>query len=73
MKIYFSKSTLGFYLDQVHGEKTPGDAVEISAELHQELLNGQAEGRVISADDGGAPVLVDQGLPPLLDDQAADR
>lgn len=41
----------------------PDDAVVISQELHQQLLAGQAEGKLIQADATGKPELADQPEP----------
>lgn len=60
---YFSKSTNGFYSDEINGDQIPDDAVEITDEKWMELLNGQGEGKVIAADETGYPVLTDP--PPL--------
>jgi len=57
--MYYSKTTGGFYCAEVHGESMPFDAVEITKEAHQTLLNGQTAGRVIAADASGIPVLID--------------
>lgn len=57
--VYFSKSTNGFYLKEVHGDNIPADAVEITYEQHAELLVGQVNGKKISADNSGYPILVD--------------
>lgn len=54
----YSPSTGGFYLDTLHGESVPSDAVEITAEKRQQLLDGQASGQVIGVDANGLPVLV---------------
>ena len=60
---YYSKNTGGFYDDEIHGDDIPADVVEITDDTWMELLNGQAEGKIISADENGYPVLTD--LPPL--------
>lgn len=57
MKIYFSPANGGFYSDRIHGDNLPDDAVEISPDLHQTLLAGQASGLRIVAGVGGAPIL----------------
>ncbi|MGC6061362.1 tail fiber assembly protein [Enterobacter kobei] len=62
MKYFFSKTTLGFYCDEVN-ESTPADVVEISEELYFSLRDGQSAGKVIVADETGAPVLVDAPEP----------
>lgn len=60
--IYYSKSTGGFY-DPAENSVIPADTLEISDEAHLILLEGQAQGKWISADKDGYPVLVDP--PPL--------
>ena len=69
MSKFFSKSTGGFYAEDMHGAqlmedgsvnpdcKIPPGAVEITAEEHAALLEGQAAGKVIAADLQGKPVL----------------
>lgn len=59
---YYSKSTGGFYDDEINGDDIPEDTVEITDETWMALLNGQAEGKIISPDDNGYPVLT--ALPP---------
>jgi hypothetical protein len=54
---YYSSSTKGFYTTEIHGEKIPADAVEITEQYWQDLLKGQSEGMVIAADGKGFPVL----------------
>ena len=54
---YYSKNTGGFYDDEIHGDDIPADVVEITDDTWMELLNGQAEGKIISADENGYPVL----------------
>jgi len=61
--IYFSASTKGFYLDDIHGDNIPDDAVKITAKRHDELMQAQAEGKSISADKGGHPVASDPPPP----------
>ena len=61
--MFFSASTGGFYTREIHGDNIPDDAVEITAEEHQALLEGQSQGKRIVADENGYPVLHDP--PPL--------
>ena len=61
--LFFSKSEGGFYDSNIHGERIPGDVVEITAEQHRGLLEGQSAGKVIQGDEHGNPVLMDR--PPL--------
>lgn len=57
--MFYSKSTGGFYITEIHGSNIPSDAVEITAEQHAALLSGQSEGKTISADENRYPILVD--------------
>lgn len=57
--MYFSKSTGGFYTDDIHRDNIPSDAVEITTDMHATLLAGQAGGKHIVGDDNGGPILVD--------------
>lgn len=68
MKIYYSKTTNGFYPKSMKAdyEKTgtwPIDAVEITAEEHASMIEGQNQGKVIAADSDGFPVLQDPPKP----------
>lgn len=56
--MHYSKSTGGFYLPDVHGDRMPKDAIGIPDKLYRELLNGQSKGGMIVADDFGMPKLV---------------
>lgn len=58
MRIFFAGTTGGFYNTAIHFDNIPADAVEISTEEHAALLQGQSEGKAISADADGFPVLV---------------
>ena len=55
MTIFYSKTTGGFYDNQIHNV-LPEDAVEITAEYHATLLAGQSSGQVIMPGKDG-PVL----------------
>ena len=55
MQLYFSASNPGFYTDEF--KKLPEDAVKISEKRHRELMDGQAEGKIIVPDKKGRPVL----------------
>lgn len=56
---YYSASTNGFYDSDIH-ETMPGDAVAITDEKWLSLITGQSEGKVITSDNDGNPVLADQ-------------
>lgn len=61
--MFYAKSTNGFYDEAIHGDNIPADAVEITVEEHQVLLEGQSQGKIISADENGKPVLKDPPPP----------
>lgn len=61
--MFFSASTGGFYSRDIHGDNMPVDVVEITVEQHAALIEGHSQGKVISADVGGRPVLQDPPAP----------
>lgn len=63
MGILFSPSNLSFYAYSIHAGSIPSDAVEITPEQHAALLQGQSEGKIITADENGFPILVDPPAP----------
>lgn len=63
MNFYYSKTTGGFYTDDIHGKNIPADAVKITAEQHQALLDAQSLGKVIMADANGAPIAANAPAP----------
>ena len=67
----YAKSTSGFYDPAIHGANIPDDAVEITAEQHRALINGQSQGMIIVADANGYPVLADPPAPTLIELKAA--
>lgn len=67
MKMYYSKSTNGFYIDLIH-DSIPLDKVEITQEYHSQLLEGQSSDKLIIGDDSGYPILIDRPKP-LLENQ----
>jgi hypothetical protein len=68
MTLYYSATSSGFFDSDIHAE-IPEDAVEITAEEWQALLDGQSSGQIISTGAGGIPVLADP--PPLSTEQLA--
>ena len=68
--MFYAQSTGGFYDTAIHGDNIPADAVEITKEQHAALLEGQSQGKVISADKNGKPSLKDP--PPPTTEQLAD-
>lgn len=65
--MFYSPSKNGFYDPAVHGDNIPADAVAITHEQHQALIDGQSAGKVIAADANGFPVLQDPPPPPPPD------
>lgn len=58
--MFYSKSTQGFYDIAIHGvANIPEDAIEITAEKYAALLEGQSQGKQITTDEAGCPVLVE--------------
>lgn len=68
--MFYSAQTSGFYTPEIHGITIPDDAVEITAAVHLALMEGQSQGKIITADDTGRPVLSDPP-PPTVDDLIA--
>jgi hypothetical protein len=58
MDYYYSPSTNGFYVTEIHGTNIPEDAVAITSQQHAELLFGQASGQQIIPDENGFPILI---------------
>ena len=65
--MFFSKSNVGFYLSSNNID----DAVEITKDHWQDLLAGQARGKIITSDAKGYPILIDPPKPDFKDVQAA--
>ena len=57
--MFASKTTRGFYDAAIHGDNMPADVVEITAEEHAALLEGQAQGKLIDFDEAGRPLMAD--------------
>lgn len=69
--MFYSASAGGFYSVEIHGDNMPADVVEITAEQHAKLIEGQSTGKVIAANAKGFPVLQDPPPPaPLTLEQA---
>ena len=61
--MFYSKTTGGFYTREIHGDNIAADAVEITVEEHQALIEGQSLGKRIVADENGRPILQDPPPP----------
>lgn len=70
MSIFYSKSQGGFYDDSIH-TTIPSDAVEITVEQWQALLEGQSGGQQIVGDANGNPILQAYPAPALPDQKTA--
>ena len=55
--IYYSKSTKGFYDNEIH-KTIPSDAVVITSEVYLALLRGENGKNAIQPDENGYPILV---------------
>lgn len=58
----YSKSKNGFYNQEVHGGSIPADAVEICDLRYHELFVAQEAGAIITSDENGCPVAVNEEL-----------
>lgn len=65
MKRYYSKFTNGFYVDIVHGELIPDDAIEerLWGITYDDLMVGQENGALITSTSEGKPTLDEQPKP----------
>lgn len=63
MLYFYSKSTGGFYLLEIHGANIPKDAIQITEEQRIALAEGEAQGKLIKVDKKGRPILVDRPGP----------
>lgn len=69
-KKFFSGSNLSFY-DSRDSEYIPSDSVEISTELYLAVLQGEGNGKQISVDDKGYPILIER--PVVASDPRSER
>lgn len=60
---YYSKQFGGFLTEDMkntYGDRWPSDAVKITNEYHEELMDGQAKGMSITSNAEGYPIVVAQ-------------
>lgn len=57
MNYFYSPSTGGFYVKEIHGQSMPLDVKQVTEAEHAALLLGQSQGMLIAADANGAPAL----------------
>lgn len=69
---FFSPSTLGFYLQAIHGTEIPADAKPITLERFNQLVRDRLPGQVLVVDMNGSPML-DQAPEPTLDEVLQTR
>lgn len=66
--VYFSPSTCGAYLPEIHGDDMPADVVEVAESMWLSLLDELSRSpKKMSSQPNGQPVLID---PPPLDTEA---
>ena len=64
-RVFFSAATLGFYAPDYPAAKLPSDVVLVDGNLWRQILSGQCAGKIIAADEHGAPILIDPPAPTL--------
>lgn len=69
MTIYYSSNPRGFYDSGLCGDNIPEGAKEITEELCRALLDGMEQGKTLSEDSEGNPVLIEP--PPLTPEEVA--
>ena len=71
---YYSKTTKGFYCEEIHGTNIPSDCVQITKEQHTNLLEEQSKGKRIVPDEKGFPIaIVPPVVPPTWEEIRAKR
>jgi hypothetical protein len=60
--MFYSKTTNGFYTQEIHGNNMPIDVVSITEEQHTELFNGQSADKQIVGDENGYPILIERPI-----------
>lgn len=72
--IYYSKTTKGFYCEEIHGTNIPSDCVQITNEQHASLMNEQSQGKQIVPDKNGYPIaIVPLVIPPTWEQIRTQR
>ena len=62
--MFYSKSTGGFYSTEIHGSAIPSDAVSLTGDEYEALMQGQADGFVIVGNTAGSPELASRPAAP---------
>lgn len=68
---YFSKARNGFFTSDVHGDNIPEDAVKVTEQEWQELVDGQSSGKIIAVGDDNRPRVSDPL--PLTTEELAEQ
>lgn len=55
-KLFYSQMAAGFFAEEIHGDRVPPDAVEISQDAYDALMRAQSDGMQIVANTDGTPV-----------------
>ena len=61
---FFSRSTRGFYHRDLHGDAIPEDAVQLTSEQYDVVMQGCSLNTCIAVDRDGYPVLQPRAAPP---------
>jgi hypothetical protein len=61
MSLHYSKTTLGFYDDDLH-TTLPSDAVSITQLVYDTLISEQSQGKIIIPDSNGYPISVERTI-----------
>lgn len=56
----YAASTNSFYASDIYYKNLPNDCVEIENDAYQLLMQGQAEGKVITSNNDGIPILINR-------------
>jgi len=69
---FFSAERKGFFTEDIHGDNLPVDAVEITHDEWQALLEAQNNGKQIVVGKGGKPVAANPVVTPAMKRQAIE-
>lgn len=63
MRVFFSPSAASFFDEEIYGDQLPQDALEITDDMRQALLEAQSQGKKIIAGKDGQPIAVERPGP----------
>jgi hypothetical protein len=61
--MFYSKLQNGFFTPEIHGNNIPQDAIEITQEEYEGVLNKQAQGCKIVPGEDGKPTAIEVPVP----------